>query len=57
MSVAAGVCVLAHGKGRVEPGAGTDILAVDGDPLTDPAARMRIRAVYAWGTAFEEADP
>ena len=38
-------------KGRIAPGFDADILAVDGDPLTDPAALHRIRAVYAAGTA------
>jgi imidazolonepropionase-like amidohydrolase len=42
---------LGHRKGRIAPGFDADILAVDGDPLTDPAALHRIRAVYAGGTA------
>jgi imidazolonepropionase-like amidohydrolase len=42
---------LGHRKGRIAPGFDADILAVDGDPLTDPAALHRIRAVYAAGTA------
>jgi imidazolonepropionase-like amidohydrolase len=48
-SVAAGVCGLAHRKGRLAAGFDADILAVDGDPLTDPDAIHRIRAVYAGG--------
>jgi imidazolonepropionase-like amidohydrolase len=48
-SVAASVCGLAHRKGRLAPGFDADVLAVDGDPLTDPDAIHRIRAVYAGG--------
>jgi imidazolonepropionase-like amidohydrolase len=48
-SGAAAVCGLAHRKGRLAPGHDADILAVDGDPLTDPTAIHRIRAVYAAG--------
>ncbi len=42
---------LGHRKGRIAPGFDADVLAVDGDPLADPAALHRIRAVYAGGTA------
>ena len=49
-SVAAGVCGLAHRKGRIAPGFDADVLAVDGDPIADPDALHRIRAVYARGT-------
>jgi imidazolonepropionase-like amidohydrolase len=48
-SVAAGVCGLAHRKGRLASGFDADVLAIDGDPLTDPDAMHRIRAVYAAG--------
>ena len=48
---------LGHRKGRIAPGFDADILAVDGDPITDPAALHRIRAVYARGTAVPEAGP
>lgn len=48
-SVAAGVCGLGHCKGRIAPGFDADILAVDGDPVADPAALHHIRAVYARG--------
>jgi imidazolonepropionase-like amidohydrolase len=48
-SHAAAVCGLGHRKGRLEPGYDADVLAVDGDPLTDPAALHRIRAVYVRG--------
>ena len=54
-SVAAEVIGLGHRKGRIAPGFDADILAVDGDPLADPAALHRIRAVYARGTAVPEA--
>ena len=50
-SVAAGVCGLGHRKGRIAPGFDADILVVDGDPVADPEALHRIRAVYARGTA------
>ena len=48
-SQAAAVCGLGHRKGRLAPGYDADILAIDGDPLTDPAALHRIRAVYVRG--------
>jgi len=50
-AVAAAVCGLGHRKGRIAPGFDADILAVDGDPISDPDALHRIRAVYARGTA------
>jgi len=54
-SKAAEVIGLGHRKGRIAPGFDADILAVDGDPITDPAALHRIRAVYARGTAVTDA--
>jgi len=48
-SVAAGVCGLGRRKGRIAPGFDADILAVDGDPIADPDALHRIRAVYLRG--------
>jgi imidazolonepropionase-like amidohydrolase len=36
-------------KGRLAPGYDADVLVVDGDPLTDPSAIDRIRAVYSRG--------
>ena len=56
-SAAAGVIGLGHRKGRIAPGFDADILAVDGDPIADPDALHRIRAVYARGTAVPEAGP
>lgn len=53
-SVAAGVIGLGHRKGRIAPGFDADILAVDGDPVADPGALHRIRAVYARGTAVPD---
>ncbi|HJQ47781.1 MAG TPA: amidohydrolase family protein [Amycolatopsis sp.] len=48
--VGARVCGLGDRKGRLAPGFDADILAVDGDPVTDPEVLHRIRAVYARGT-------
>jgi imidazolonepropionase-like amidohydrolase len=54
-SVAAEVIGLGHRKGRIAPGFDADILAVDGDPIADPAALHRIRAVYVRGAAVPDA--
>jgi imidazolonepropionase-like amidohydrolase len=43
---------LGRRKGHLRPGYDADILAVDGDPLSDPAALHAIRAVYVRGTAL-----
>jgi imidazolonepropionase-like amidohydrolase len=43
---------LGHRKGALRPGYDADILAVDGNPLSDPAALHAIRAVYVRGTAL-----
>jgi imidazolonepropionase-like amidohydrolase len=43
---------LGHRKGHLRPGYDADILAIDGDPLSDPAALHAIRAVYLRGTAL-----
>jgi imidazolonepropionase-like amidohydrolase len=48
-SVAAEVCGLASRKGRLAPGFDADLVAVAGDPLTDPAALSEVRAVYLGG--------
>jgi imidazolonepropionase-like amidohydrolase len=48
-SKAAGACGLATTKGRLLPGRDADILVVDGNPLTDPTALARVRAVYKNG--------
>jgi imidazolonepropionase-like amidohydrolase len=49
-SAAADIVGLGHHKGRLAPGFDADILAVDGDPVADPTALNRIRAVYLRGT-------
>ncbi|MGZ4665946.1 MAG: amidohydrolase family protein [Frankiaceae bacterium] len=54
-SVAAQACGLGQRKGRLAAGYDADILAVDGDPLADPDALHRIRAVYAGGVAVPAA--
>ena len=54
-SVAADVIGLGHRKGRIAPGFDADILAVDGDPIADPDALHRIRAVWARGSAVPTA--
>jgi imidazolonepropionase-like amidohydrolase len=48
-SRAAAVCGLGDRKGQVAPGFDADLLAVAGDPLTDPAALHQIRAVFVRG--------
>jgi imidazolonepropionase-like amidohydrolase len=50
-SGAAEACGLGQTKGRIAPGFDADLLAVDDDPLTNPDALHRIRAVYARGVA------
>jgi imidazolonepropionase-like amidohydrolase len=54
-SRAAQACGLGHRKGRIAPGFDADIIAVDGNPLDDPAAIRRLRAVYAGGRAVHAA--
>jgi imidazolonepropionase-like amidohydrolase len=51
-SRAAAALGLGHRKGRLAVGYDADIVALDGDPLTDPAALHRIRTVYLRGTAL-----
>jgi imidazolonepropionase-like amidohydrolase len=48
-SRAADVCGLGSRKGRLVPGFDADVLAVDGDPLREPAALRRVRAVFVRG--------
>ena len=48
-SGAAAACGFAGRKGRIAPGFDADILAVDGNPLTDLGALRRIQAVFARG--------
>jgi imidazolonepropionase-like amidohydrolase len=48
-SGAAAACGLAQRKGRLAAGFDADLLAVAGDPLTDPTALQRVRAVFARG--------
>jgi imidazolonepropionase-like amidohydrolase len=50
-AAAAGALGLGDRKGRLAAGYDADILAVNGDPLSDPAALHRIRAVYLRGHA------
>jgi imidazolonepropionase-like amidohydrolase len=54
-SRAAQACGVGHRKGRIAPGFDADILAVDGNPLADPGAIRRLRAVYAGGQAVRPA--
>jgi cytosine/adenosine deaminase-related metal-dependent hydrolase len=55
-SRAAEACGLGHRKGRLAIGYDADILAVDGDPLQDPAVLHRIRAVYVRGAALDQSN-
>ncbi|MFI5895213.1 amidohydrolase family protein [Actinoplanes sp. NPDC051513] len=48
-STAAAACGLAGRKGRLAPGYDADIVAVDGNPLADLGALLRVRAVFARG--------
>jgi imidazolonepropionase-like amidohydrolase len=48
-SRAAEVCGLGDRKGRLAAGFDADLLAVDGDPLREPAALRRVRAVFLRG--------
>ena len=48
-SVAAEVCGLATIKGRIAESYDADILAVEGNPITNPETIHRIRAVYSRG--------
>jgi imidazolonepropionase-like amidohydrolase len=48
-SLPARLCRLEHRKGRLVAGMDADILAVAGDPFTDPAALLDVRAVFRQG--------
>ena len=48
------VCRLGQRKGRIAAGYDADMLVVDGDPLVDPDAIHRIRAVYRNGRAVNQ---
>jgi imidazolonepropionase-like amidohydrolase len=48
-SVAAEACGVGDRKGRLAPGYDADLLAVDGNPLTDVAALRSVRAVFRAG--------
>ncbi len=48
-SASAVVCGLGDRKGRIAEGYDADVLAIDGDPLTDPSALHAIRAVFLRG--------
>ncbi len=48
-SIGAVVCGLGDRKGRIAEGYDADILAIDGDPLTDPSTIHAIRAVILRG--------
>jgi imidazolonepropionase-like amidohydrolase len=49
-SVAATACRVGDRKGRIAPGYDADLLAVDGDPLTDANALREVVAVFRAGT-------
>ena len=44
-------------KGRLTPGADADVIAVDGDPLTDPAALARVVRVWRAGLPVSRRSP
>jgi imidazolonepropionase-like amidohydrolase len=48
-SVAADACRVGDRKGRVASGYDADLLAVDGDPLSDPDALREVVAVFRAG--------
>jgi len=48
-SVAATACRVGDRKGRIAPGYDADLLAVDGDPLTDANALREVVAVFRAG--------
>jgi imidazolonepropionase-like amidohydrolase len=48
-SVAANACGVGDHKGRLAPGFDADIIAVNGDPLTEPNALLAVTAVWRAG--------
>jgi imidazolonepropionase-like amidohydrolase len=56
-SVAAQACGVGARKGRIAPGFDADLLAVDGDPLTDLAALRAVRAVFRTGQQVRPMHP
>jgi imidazolonepropionase-like amidohydrolase len=54
-SVAAESLALDGTVGRLQPGLGADVVAVDGDPASDVGALERVRAVLARGRLVHEA--
>jgi imidazolonepropionase-like amidohydrolase len=49
-SLAATACRVGDRKGRIAPGFDADLVAVDGDPLTDVSALHDVAAVFRAGT-------
>jgi imidazolonepropionase-like amidohydrolase len=56
-SAAARACGVGARKGRIAPGFDADLLAVDGDPLTDLAALRAVKAVFRSGRQVRPAQP
>jgi imidazolonepropionase-like amidohydrolase len=56
-SAAAQACGVGARKGRIAPGFDADLLAVDGDPLTDLAALRAVKAVFRTGQPVRPAHP
>jgi imidazolonepropionase-like amidohydrolase len=56
-SVAAQACGVGSRKGRIAPGFDADLLAVDGDPLTDLAALRAVKAVFCTGQQVRPMHP
>jgi imidazolonepropionase-like amidohydrolase len=54
-SEAAGVCGLGSTKGRIARDFDADLLAVHGDPFTDPSALSATRAVLRLGELVHDA--
>ena len=56
-SAAARACGVGSRKGRIAPGFDADLLAVDGDPLTDLAALRAVKAVFRSGQQVRPMHP